>query len=270
MIFDGFWWFLSSIEYRSNMIFDVFHNKSKLLSFSQKSVSFTIRQISKTIRKLTFSVLRDLLLAARRLRWTKATNSTEIIRICVSDCQCEKLPFADFGIHNSKNVAVARVRLWKLFLSCCVVHGTEQCNVITQNHNRVWSHSQSVTNPSECAVLWLWWKLHGNSSQFWLHVYFVTGCRISSYSIFWVTANRVASDRLTVCLLHHCRRGIAHPIRRRRRRRPRPASPKARSCKYKNKKCRLWSTFEFIFVRFVTGKTERKIITFPRKIMKKH
>ena len=79
-----------------------------------------------------------------------------------------------------------------------------------------------------------------------------------SKNIFWVTANRVLPTDFFA--LHHCRRS-----------RPRPASPKARSCKYKNEKCRLWSTFEsFLKIdRFVTGKTERKIINFSRKRMKK-
>ena len=89
----------------------------------------------------------------RRLRRTKATNSTkiaEIIRIFVSDCQCEKLPFADFGIHNSKNVAVVRVRLWKLFFSCCVVHGTEQCILKTTIRSGL-THSPSQTQ-CECAA----------------------------------------------------------------------------------------------------------------------
>ena len=188
------------------MIFDVFHKKSKILSFSQKYDPFTIRQISKIIRKLTFSVLRDLLLAARRLRWTKATNSTkiaEIIRICVSDCQCEKLPFADFGIHNSKNVAVVRVRLWKLFLSCCVVHGTEQC--ITQNHNRVWSHSQSVTNPQwMCGMNYdeNYMEIRRSSGSMFIsslgaesrHTHLLEALshwRHCSKNIFWVPANRV-------------------------------------------------------------------------------
>ena len=53
------------------------------------------------IRNLTFSVLWDLLLVTRRLRWTKATNSTKKCGNCqifCFSCQWEKFPFADFGI----------------------------------------------------------------------------------------------------------------------------------------------------------------------------
>ena len=176
MIFDGFWvlsntdrtWF--SMFFIKNRSFRVFQENYTLLPFDRSPKS------SETSHFRCCEICywqQDLSDDPKRRIHQKISGNYPIFGFRLS-------MGTDFGIQNSENLAVVRVRFvencFSTFEMCCRLYRVQNNHItITQNHNQVWSHLQSVMNVRVFS--------HGHffrSSE--LNLYFVTRCGISSYS----------------------------------------------------------------------------------------
>ena len=113
--FDDFWWFLSSIEYRSNIIFGVFHKNQNFRVFQQNLIRLPFDRSPKSSEtshsrccEINFAT------ASKTSQMNQSDEFDKKIRK-LSDflfqTQCDKRPLRDFGIQNSMNFTVVRVRL---------------------------------------------------------------------------------------------------------------------------------------------------------------